>query len=67
MKNLLRTLVFDGQVSLTLADTTEIVREGIKLHKLSPSAAFVFQTSAHKGHCRKRFSKHESGGRRKFM
>ncbi|MBQ2768622.1 MAG: Hsp33 family molecular chaperone HslO [Clostridia bacterium] len=42
MKNLLRTLVFDGQVSLTLADTTEIVREGIKLHKLSPSAAFVF-------------------------
>ena len=42
MKNLLRTLVFGGQVSLTLANTTEIVREGMKLHKLSPSAGFVF-------------------------
>ncbi len=42
MKNLLRTLVFDGQVSLTLANTTQIVREGMKLHKLSPSAGFVF-------------------------
>ena len=35
MNNLLRTLVFDGQVSLTLADTTEIVQEGARLHNLS--------------------------------
>ena len=42
MKNVLRTLVSEGQVSLTLADTTEIVREGIKLHKLSPASAIVF-------------------------
>ncbi len=42
MKNLIRTLVLDGQVSLTLADTTELVCEGIKLHKLSQAAALVF-------------------------
>ena len=42
MHNLLRTLVLDGQISLTLADTTAIVKEGIKLHKLSNSSAFVF-------------------------
>ena len=42
MKNVLRTLVFGGQVSLTLADTTEIVREGIQLHKLSLSSGYVF-------------------------
>lgn len=41
MKNLLRTLVFDGQVSLTLADTTETVRKAIRLHKLSVSSAVV--------------------------
>ena len=41
MKNVLRTLVFDGQVSLTLADTTAIVNEGIKRHKLSASSALV--------------------------
>lgn len=39
MHNLLRTLVFDGQVSLTLADTTETVNTAIKLHKLSPASA----------------------------
>ena len=27
-KNMLRTLVFDGQVSLTLASTSEMVKEG---------------------------------------
>ena len=42
MKNLLRTLVFNGQVSLTIADTTEMVRRAIKLHKLSaPSATLL--------------------------
>ena len=42
MKNVLRALVYGGQVSLTLIDTTEIVREGIKLHKLSPASGYVF-------------------------
>ncbi len=42
MNNVLRTLVYDGQVSLTLADTTELVREGIKLHKLSKGSALTF-------------------------
>ena len=42
MKNVLRTLVYDGQVSLTLVNTTEIVREGIKLHNLSPASGYVF-------------------------
>ncbi len=42
MKNVLRTLVFGGQVSLTIADTTEMVGEGIRLHKLSPLSARVF-------------------------
>ena len=42
MKNVLRALVYGGQVSLTLIDTTEIVREGIKLHNLSPASGYVF-------------------------
>lgn len=42
MKNLLRTLIYDSQVSLTMADTTELVREGIKRHRLSQDAARVF-------------------------
>ena len=41
MKNLLRTLVFDGQVSLTLADTTEMVKEGARRHALSKTSALV--------------------------
>lgn len=41
-KNMLRTLVFDGQVSLTLADTSEMVKEGARLHKLSPFSTVVF-------------------------
>ncbi len=40
--NLLRSLVYDDQVSLTLADTTEIVRDGIRLHKLTPASAYVY-------------------------
>lgn len=42
MHNLLRTLVYDNQVSLTLADTTELVKEGVRLHGLSKDAAYVF-------------------------
>lgn len=42
MKNVLRTLVFNEQVSLTVADTTAIVQEGIRLHGLSPASACVF-------------------------
>ena len=42
MKNLLRTLIYDSQVSLTLADTTELVKEGIKRHQLSQDSALVF-------------------------
>ncbi len=41
MNDVLRTLIFDGQVSLTLADTTELVNEGIKRHGLSAASALV--------------------------
>ena len=41
MANLLRTLVFDKQVSFTLADTTQIVKKAVALHKLSPASARV--------------------------
>ena len=42
MENLLRALVFDNQVSLTLANTTKIVEEGRRLHELSNSATKTF-------------------------
>ncbi|MBR4943082.1 MAG: Hsp33 family molecular chaperone HslO [Clostridia bacterium] len=42
MNNLVRTLIYNGQVSLTVADTTEMVAEGIRLHTLSPLSARVF-------------------------
>ena len=42
MKNLLRTLIYDSQVSLTISDTTELVKEGIKRHRLSQESARVF-------------------------
>ncbi|MBQ9714410.1 MAG: Hsp33 family molecular chaperone HslO [Clostridia bacterium] len=42
MKNLLRTLVYNGQVSLTLADTTALVAEGKRLHGLSNFSAYLF-------------------------
>lgn len=45
MKNLLRTIVFDGQVSLTVADTTEMVREAIDRHHLSPASARILGRS----------------------
>ncbi len=42
MNNLLRTLVYGEQVSLTLADTTAIVQEGISRHHLSIASAKIF-------------------------
>lgn len=39
--NLIRTLIYDGQVSLTLADTTELVKEGAQRHALQGDAAKV--------------------------
>jgi len=41
MKNVLRTLIFDSQVSLTLIDATAIVQEAIKLHKLKKTSAVL--------------------------
>lgn len=40
-KNILRTLICDEQVSLTLADTTEIVRRAQELHGLKAGGAAV--------------------------
>ena len=45
MKNVVRTLIYNGQVSLTLADTTEIVKTGISLHKLKKGSAYAFGKS----------------------
>ena len=42
MHNLLRTLIYDGQVSLTLADTTTLVERGARLHGLSDTSAYLF-------------------------
>ena len=42
MANLLRTLIFNDQVSLTIADTTEIVREGMRFHNLTPASAYIY-------------------------
>ncbi len=42
MANVLRTLIWNEQVSLTLADTTEMVKEGAKLHRLSKDATRLF-------------------------
>ncbi len=41
MANLLRTLIFDKQVSLTLADTTQMVKKAVALHKLTPASAEI--------------------------
>ncbi len=40
--NLFRGLIWDQEISLTVANTTEIVNEGIRLHKLAPPAARLF-------------------------
>ena len=45
MKNLLRTLIYDSKVSLTVADTTAIVQEGITRHELSQGSAVLFGKS----------------------
>lgn len=42
MSNLLRSLLFDGQVSITVADTTKAVQKAVQLHKLSPLSTYVF-------------------------
>ncbi len=42
MGNVLRTLLYNREVSLTVADTTELVSEGIRLHKLSPASAYIY-------------------------
>lgn len=42
MHNVLRTLVYDNQVSLTLADTTALVARGAHLHGLSGTSAYLF-------------------------
>ena len=41
MENLVRTLIYNGQVSLTVADTTNIVQTGINRHHLSEISAYV--------------------------
>ena len=41
MENVLRALIYDEQVSLTVADTTEIVRKAIALHALSRPSAVI--------------------------
>lgn len=41
MKNVLRTLVIDGWISLTVADTTKMVKEAVRLHRLSHSSAKI--------------------------
>ncbi len=39
--NLYRGLILDNEVSLTIADTTALVNEGIRLHRLSPSKGYL--------------------------
>ena len=41
MENVLRTLICDEQVSLTLIDATEIVSEAIRLHHLAPFSSII--------------------------
>ncbi len=42
MNNVLRVLIYDNEVSLTVVDTTAIVNEGIRLHKLTPASAYLY-------------------------
>ena len=39
LNKLLKTIVFDNQITLSVLDTTEMVNDAIKIHKLSPLAA----------------------------
>ena len=41
MENVLRTLIYDGQVSLTVADTTALVQESAKRHNLTKGSAYL--------------------------
>ena len=39
MNKLLKTIVFDGQITLSVLDTTDMVNEAIRIHNLSPVCA----------------------------
>ena len=39
MGKIYKTLIFDGQISLSVLDTTDVVNEAIRLHKLTPVTA----------------------------
>ena len=39
---MLKALAFDGEISVTVMDTADMVNESIKIHKLSPVAAAAF-------------------------
>ena len=39
MNKLLKTIVFDNQITLSVLDTTDMVNEAIKIHSLSPVCA----------------------------
>ncbi len=39
MDKIIKTLIFDGQLSLTVLDTTEMINEAIKIHGLSATSA----------------------------
>lgn len=41
MDKILRTLMCEGQVSLTVIETTELVNEAVKIHNPSPAAAEI--------------------------
>lgn len=40
--NVLRTLIYDDQISLTLIDTTKVVEDGLKRHALTGERAEIF-------------------------
>ncbi len=39
MGKIYKTLIYDGQISLSVLDTTDVVEEAIRIHKLSPLCA----------------------------
>ena len=39
MGKIYKTLIYDGQISLSVLDTTDVVNEAIRIHKLSPLCA----------------------------
>ena len=43
---MLKALVFDGEIAVSVLETTEIVNQAIKIHKLSPVAAAAFGRTA---------------------